>query len=78
MDRNFLSQAVNVEPHTQIPILYTMTNIGDYEEKDERIIKSDEPIRQKVSQNTINDQNQNQFNDIDESSSDGFFEIKST
>lgn len=78
MDRNFLSQAVNVEPHTQIPILYTMTSIGDYEEKDERIIKSDEPIRQKVSQNTINDQNQNQFNDIDESSSDGFFEIKST
>lgn len=80
MDRNFLSQTVNVEPHTQIPILYTMTNIGDYEESNdnERIIKSEDPIRQTVSKNSVNEQNQNQLNDIDESSSDGFFEIKST
>ena len=76
MDRNFLSQAVNVDPHSQIPILYTMTNVGDYEESNELIIKNEDPIRQKVSQNTLHEQNQ--YNDIDESSSDGFFEIKST
>lgn len=80
MDRNFLSQAVNVDPHSQIPILYTMTNVGDYEESNEyeKIIKNEDPIRQTVSKNSSHEQNQNQYNDIDESSSDGFFEIKST
>lgn len=76
MDRNFLAQSINVEPHRYIPILYNMTNIGDYDDSNEKIISSSHSVPTNNPQKSSNTRPRLEMDNDD--SSDGFFEITST
>ncbi|OHS99100.1 hypothetical protein TRFO_34543 [Tritrichomonas foetus] len=51
MDRDFLAQSVNIQAHRHIPILYSMTNVGDFADNEEKIVYKEDP----TIENNIND-----------------------
>ena len=82
MNREFLAQTVNVNPHHEIPILYSMTNIGENEDSPEEYIPTKDPSNYNFGKQSLKTclfhQETNENNISNDDSSDGFFEIKST
>lgn len=73
MDRDFLAHSLDVLPHNQIPILYSMTSKGG--SMNQSIISKDKPSS-KQTQKVAPVKVPPLYGDSDSSESDGFFEIK--